>query len=197
MLTDNKEEQLEKNEFDTPGERLNHILDQIGFKKGRGRVTEFQAYLTSAAPDNFSDLKYSTVRSWFQYHAPPMRKIDVIIQLLQNDYPFQNDISQIKTWWKVGGYYPFSTDDASSKSGSDAEFTEFEEKMQFISMSLVTEITGDNFSSLSSQDLIIIKDKVIEFAKDYADPYKTECPQKYLRLIIKEELNEIIEKNED
>ena len=99
--------QAEYEPYDSPGDRLSHILDQIGFKQGRGRVRDFQSYLTDSRPDFFSDLKYTTVRSWFQESAPPMLKIDAIISALKEKYSFHHNISQIKTWWKVGGFYPF------------------------------------------------------------------------------------------
>ena len=54
--------------MDSPGDRLNYLLDQIGFISGR--VEAFQNYLIENAADMFEDLKYTTVRSWFQEHAP-------------------------------------------------------------------------------------------------------------------------------
>lgn len=183
--------------FDLAGDRLNHILDQIGFKQGRGRVVEFQSYLIDKAPNVFSDLKYTTVRSWFQEHSPPMRKIDAAMQALQHDYTFHHDISQIKTWWKVGGFYPFvneSSDPVPSINVLQQEATDNNEKLQFVVMSLVTEETGDLFNTLSSKDLIMLKDKVIHFAQDFSDPFKTDCPAEYLRMVIKAELSSLLSK---
>lgn len=182
--------------FESPGERLNHLLDQIGFKQGRGRVADFQSYLTEKSPGLFSDLKYTTVRSWFQEHAPPMRKIDAVIQALQKEYPFHHDISQIKTWWKVGGFYPFvndSGDPSPSITDLQRDAKDNEEKLQFVVMSLVTEETGELFKSLSSQDLVKLKDKVVKFAQEFADPFKTECPSEYLRMAIRDELSAILD----
>lgn len=182
--------------FELPGERLNHILDQIGFKQGRGRVADFQNFLTEQSPDQFPELKYTTVRSWFQEHAPPMRKIDAVMQALQQVYRFHHDISQIKTWWKVGGFYPFvggSGEPTPSITELQQDAKDNEEKLQFVIMSLVTEETGDLFKSLSSQDLVIIKDRVVRFAQEFADPFKTECPSEYLRMAIRDELSVILD----
>ena len=48
--------------------------------------------------------------------------------------------------------------------------------------------TGELFESLSSQDLIKLKDQVVKFALDFADPFKTECPTEYLRMTIQHHL---------
>jgi len=194
-MNTNRNTELEA--FELPGERLNHILDQIGFKQGRGRVAEFQNYLAEKSPGVFADLKYTTVRSWFQEHSPPMRKIDAAIQALQFEYKFRHDISQIKTWWKVGGFYPFvneSGEPAPSITDLQQEAKDNEEKLQFVIMSLVTEETGEHFKSLSSKDLVRLKDKVAQFAQDYSDPFKTDCPSDYLRMAIKAELSELLNK---
>lgn len=186
--------------FELSGDRLNHLLDQIGFKQGRGRVSEFQNYLAEKSPALFSDLKYTTVRSWFQEHSPPMRKIDAAIQALQYDYTFCHDISQIKTWWKLGGFYPFinkSGDPTPTITDLQQKTKDNEEKLQFVIMSLVTEETGELFKSFATKDLVRLKDKVVQFAQDYADPFKTECPSEYLRMIIREEMFAISNKNSE
>ena len=176
--------------LESPGDRLNHLLDQIGFRQGRGRVTDLQSYLAEKSPDLFSDLKYTTVRSWFQEHAPPMVKVDAIIQALQKEYTFHHDISQIKAWWKIGGFYPFTDQSAGPKPDIDElkrDFEKHEEKLQYIIMALVAEETGECFHSLSIEDLLRLKEKAVLLAREYADPFKMECPSKYLRLVIKDE----------
>ncbi len=177
--------------YATPGERLNYILDHIGFKKGRGRVKSFQLYLQEQQPENFSQIKYSTVRSWFQNSSPQMSKIDAIISLLQTSYTFHHDISQIKTWWKISGFNPF-VDTLGNTSPTlfhlQQKTKDNEEKLQFIVMSLVTEITGKYFNSLTSTELVEIKDKAVKMAKDFTNPFKTECPPEYIKLLIKNEL---------
>ena len=186
--------------FESPGERLNHILDYIGFKQGRGRVAEFQNFLINTSPKTFEDLKYTTVRSWFQENAPPMRKIDAIMEALQKEYEFRHNISQIKTWWKLGGYYPFPSSFSGSAPTIDdlkEELDENDQKLQFQIMSLVTEETGENFANLSSHELYRIKEKAVTFATDYADPFKIVCPNEYIRLIIQHELNEILLSKQD
>ena len=191
--TMNTKPNTESPAFELAGDRLNHLLDQIGFKKGRGRVAEFQNYLSENAPDVFSDLKYTTVRSWFQEHSPPMRKIDAVIKALQSEYTIHENIPQIKTWWKLGGLYPFSGSDENVVE-SEGRFEDIDEKIQFIVMSLVTEEAGELFQELSGSELVGLKDKVIQFAKDFADPFKTQCPTKYLRMAVKHELIAIQDK---
>ena len=179
--------------FITPGERLNYLLDQIGFKQGRGRVAEFQTFLMEQSPESFADLKYTTVRSWFQEHAPAMRKIDAIMEALQTEYSINQNISQIKTWWKLGGYFPFAEQPDEAES-IQKEIDETEQKLQFQIMSLVTEETGESFAKLSSRDLYRIKEKALTFATDYADPLKVVCPHDYIRLIIRNELDKLLKK---
>lgn len=190
MNTDN----LEHTElYATAGERLSHILDLIGFKDGRGRVTTFQAYLIEHQPEAFADLKYTTVRSWFQEHAPPMRKMDSIFNAISKEHVLHHDISQIKIWWKAGGYYPFVdvfNDSKPSLISLQNIVKENQEKLQFIVMSLVTEETGELFNSLTSEDLISIKESALRLATDFADPLKTECPKEYLRIMINGRLQE-------
>jgi hypothetical protein len=181
--------------YNTPGDRLSHILDQIGFKQGRGRVIDFQNYLTRTSPKYFKDLKYTTVRAWFQDHAPPMRKIDNIFETLQIDYRFQHDVSHIKTWWKAGGFYPFF-DKTSTNHPSILELLEkaaiAKEKLPFIIMSIVTDETGELFKSLSGSELIRISDKAACFAENFLDPLNLDCPDEYLRIIIRHELQRVM-----
>lgn len=181
--------------FAESGQRLNHLLDQIGFKEERGRVAFFQKYLIERKPETFAGLNYNTVRSWFKNSSPSMIKIDVIISALQESYSFNHNIPQIKTWWKVGGYYPFvdgsgtaspTIHDLQKKNEADRE------KAQFIVMSLVTEVAGDSFSSLTGEELVQLKDSAIKMNDDFADPFKTDCPSEYLKIAIQNELESII-----
>lgn len=197
----NTERNSEPEEFSSRGERLSHILDKIGFKEGRGRVADFRTFLVSKKPDVFEDLKYTTVRAWFQDSAPPMVKVDVIIDALVENYQFHHglDLSLIKTWWKAGGYYPF-VDSEGDKIPSIPELQQEaknnEDRLQFIVMSLVTDVTGDSFNTLSSDELVRLKDSAIQFARDFADPFKTECPTRFLRMIIQDELTKLSNKKE-
>jgi hypothetical protein len=181
--------------YNNPGDRLAHILDQIGFKQGRGRVIDFQNYLTRTSPKQFKDLKYTTVRAWFQDHAPPMHKIDVIIETLQTNYSFQHDVSHIKTWWKAGGFYPFS-DNGSPNHPTILELMEraaiIKEKLPFIIMAIITEETGELFKSLTGSELVKISDKTTYFAESFLDPLNMECTDEYLRAIIRYELKKVM-----
>lgn len=182
-------------EFDSPGDRLNHILDKAGFRSGRGRVTEFQSYLAETSPELFKDLKYGTVKSWFQQATPTMRRIGSVLEAVEKNYPINQDISLIKTWWKVGGYYPFAKPVAAPPKfcveSPSPDNEEEDEKLQFIAMSLVIDETGELFKTLSSKDLVRLKDKALRFAKEFADPSKSNCPSEYLRMVIKYELESI------
>lgn len=177
-LKDNFENSLENN-FDSPGSRLNHLLDQISFKKGRGRATDFQNYLIKACPSVFGALKYTTAKSWFTHSAPPMGKISVIVDQLDQDYSFRYDLSLIKTWWKLGGFYPFGDSNAHQLSEN------YLEKLQYKVMALITEEAGDLFDNLTVDKLDVIKTNTIKFAHDFVDPAKNECPENYLRIMIK------------
>lgn len=185
-MNTNRNTELEA--FELPGDRLNYILDQIGFKQGRGRVADFQNYLAEKSPSVFTDLKYTTVRSWFQEHSPPMRKIDAIIKTLQIDYTFHLDISQIKTWWKIGGSFPFTK----KHEVVDTEITnDDQEKLEFLVMSLLIEEAGGNSKSFDTNSLIAIKNYILKFAKDFADPQKTTCPEDILRRVIRSKLSDL------
>jgi DNA-binding NarL/FixJ family response regulator len=96
-------------DFVTPGDRLNRMLDIIGFKQGRGRVIELQKTLSENCPSIFGNLKYSTVRSWFQEHTPPMRKLERVVEVLRGQYTMIPDTTLVSIWWKVGGLYPFES----------------------------------------------------------------------------------------
>ena len=91
--------------FNSTGERLSHILDELGFKSGRGRIPEFQKFLAGQQDSGFDDIKYSTVRSWFGTQSPPMKRVSTIIDLLLSAFEFNHpvDTEQVKIWWKLGG----------------------------------------------------------------------------------------------
>ncbi|PCJ88250.1 MAG: hypothetical protein COA54_03000 [Thiotrichaceae bacterium] len=189
------EYETETDSFAESGKRLNHLLDQIGFKAERGRVAFFQKYLIERKPETFDGLNYNTVRSWFNNSSPSMIKIDVIISALQESYSFNHNIPQIKTWWKVGGYYPFIDEtgiasptihDLQKRNEADRE------KAQFIVMSLVTEVAGEKFNNLTGEDLVRLKDSAVKMSDDFANPFKTTCPSEYLKIAIQNELKSVL-----
>ncbi|MGD8909009.1 MAG: hypothetical protein PVI92_06630 [Chromatiales bacterium] len=194
MSTD---KQTQSNNHDSPGNRLSLILDQIGFKQGRGRVIDFQTYLKKTSPQFFKDLKYTTVRAWFQDHAPPMRKIDAIFDALLVEFSFQHNISHIKTWWKAGGPYPFCDEIPAELMSLHRKINAVKEKLPLTVMSIVREETGEHFKALSGSDLIHISDKTANFAEDFLNPFSIECPDEYLRLVVRYELTEILNKDTD
>ena len=183
--------------FKEPGERLNHILDKIEFKEGRGRSTKLQDYLSSVEPSEFGDLKYTTIKSWFGNNSPTMKKIDLIINALHKDYGFNYNIEQIKSWWKVGGVYPFDelfSTNKPSVSEIQSKIKANEDKLDFLITSLVVEESRSLIDDLDGSQLCAIKDKAMEFARNFSDPYKTQCSDVYLRAIIK---NEIVQYKKD
>lgn len=186
--------------FEAAGGRLTHILDRLGFKSGRGRVTEFHSFLTASSPEDFSDLSYSTVKSWFQDSSPPMKKMDAVFRALQRDYPITCDLSLVKTWWKLGGIYPFSDSSGERMLALEElkqEARENEQKLQFLIMSLITEEAGGNFNGFSGKELVEVRDAVTKFAHDFSDPLKTSCPVEYLRKFVQYELSNLVKKAAD
>lgn len=173
------------------GERLSHLLDLIGFKVGRGRIPEFQTYLNNKQIPELSSLKYSTVRSWFSNHAPPMKKVNKIIDALNEDFDFYCDLQQIKVWWKLGGISPFpvtvNTNSTNFNSSEDKRY-----KLNFLITSMVKDESGESFDTISSNSLIAVKEKAIKLALEFADQYKKEVPHDYLRIFIADELRKNI-----
>lgn len=168
--------------FKKPGERLNHILDKINFKKGRGRVSEFQEYLTNQSPEWFSEIKYTTVRSWFSEHAPPMNKINAAIEALNKNNEIPYDLSYIKTWWKVGGHYPFEVND------NNQEASDFFEKLQYKIMALIS-LEVNSIEDISVEKLNQVREQTLDFARSFKDPKIKECPESYLKILIQHFLN--------
>lgn len=186
-----KHEEKQKS-FKSPGDRLEHLLSQIGFQTDRGIITDLHTYLTTSDPIHFSNLSYGTVRGWFADNAPPMKRIDLIIDALQKQYAFDFDLVHIKTWWKVGGFYPFiETVPKEELAKLDSEARLKREKTAFVIMALVTEESGVAFDSLSADELKSISDVANQFVKDFTDPYQTSCPNHYLRAIIRDQLKKV------
>jgi len=100
------EEKVEEKAFATTGQRLSHILDKAGFRQGHGRVKELVSFLDSS----LAGIRYTTVRSWFHDHAPPLAKIESILRELNKAYPLNVDLQLVATWWKAGGHYPFGSE---------------------------------------------------------------------------------------
>lgn len=180
----------EQQEFASPGDRLNYILDFVGFHEGRGRVSEFKTLLETQSPDEFVDLKYTTVRSWFNDNAPTMRKIDAIIKMLADIYELEFDLQQLKTWWKLGGRNPFDSF-AIEVDRIQEQLKEDQEKNNFLVIKTITEVAGEELETLSSKDLLDIKDSVLNFMQLFANPVEVTCPREYIEMIIKNKLSNI------
>ena len=95
--------------FEHAGERLDHILEIVNFASGRGRVNKLYELLKESSPDVFGDIKYSTVKSWFQGKTPPIKKLQEALHCLTKEHPIPApaDFNLVMNWWKMGGPYPF------------------------------------------------------------------------------------------
>lgn len=163
----------------TTGKRLSHILDSIEFPAARGRAGAFHQYLMAKRPEEFGELKLTTVRSWFHDHSPPMRKAEIIFIALNEDYPFPQDFTPILGWWKIGGVYPFD------------DLAAVDERLQFIVMAMVSEAAGEQLSQLGTDDLINVKDRAMTLAMQFRDPTVTECPADYMRALVNFDMQKI------
>lgn len=167
--------------YATPGERLTHLLDKIGFESGRGRTRALYNRLVDSSVEEFSDLKFGTVRSWFHNHAPPMRKVTSIIDLLSENYSFKPDKEQVSVWWKVGGFYPYDTLEPTLDSRKVGSYV----------ASTIQEHSRSNDLSISRLLEQEIQDAVMAMCNDFADPNLTECPVQYIDMLIKGKLDSL------
>lgn len=156
--------------FDTTGKRLAHILDKAGFRRGRGRMQELHELLMARRPDLFADVSFNTIRSWFRDHAPHVHKIEAIVQILHDQYRFEHDLDLITSWWKLGGFYPFTESPAAApaKTGeaSDATFEHYvSEDPLFISqiIILIEQMREELGVELSTSQSAVIAGRVIAF----------------------------------
>lgn len=174
--------EIERENQQTPGDRLNRILDQAQFQKFRGRSVELFDFLNKHCPEDW-DLKASTVRSWFSKSAPPMKKIILIIEILDKHYGFKGnpDLKAIQGWWKVGGADPFIKEEPSYQKKPDDENVK---KLEFLLPSIILEQVGDDFSKLSSVDLDAIKDFTTDFLVAFSDESIKNCPDEYIKMAI-------------
>lgn len=180
-------EQEEVEDFEMPGHRLTHLLKKIGFEEQRGLITDLYNFLRETRPEEFGDLTYGAVRGWFNVNAPPMRKIDAILDALKTQYPIEVDEKYLKTWWKVGGHNPFLPSlQQDELEKLNQEVIDLREKMKFVTMAIVREEIGDMFEKVPPKDLEAILDVTNQFTKDFSDPYMTTPPNYYLRAIIRD-----------
>ena len=170
MADDSLEEQ-----YTLPGERLDHLLNQIGFAEGRGRTRSLFEFVSQNSTYDFSDLKFGTVRSWFHNHAPTMRKVNAIVDLLSEEYSFEIDKEQIAVWWKVGGYYPFNA--ASDSLDID--------KLDFVITSMISEEVKDSLQDIESSKLLKVKSQTLDMCKAFADPTVSECPTEFIKTFVR------------
>lgn len=184
-------EQEEVQSFDSPGSRLSHLLDRIGFKEQRGKMQDFYQYLRDKDPENFGDLSYSTVRGWFSLYSPSIKKIAFIVDALKQNYQIPCDEKHLKTWWKLGGIYPFYLSEAESAEELETlepESKEAQNKLLYQIMRLISEEDGSHQHSLTREEILSVLGATTDFARDFADPKQTLAPQHYLRAIIRDQI---------
>jgi hypothetical protein len=184
-------EQEEVQSFDSPGSRLSHLLDRIGFKEQRGKMQDFYQYLRDKDPENFGDLSYSTVRGWFSLYSPSIKKIAFIVDALKQNYRIPCDEKHLKTWWKLGGIYPFYLPEAESAEELESlepESKEAQNKLLYQIMRLISEEDGSHQHSLTREEILSVLEATTDFARDFADPKQTLAPQNYLRAIIRDQI---------
>lgn len=177
--------------FDSPGSRLSHLLDRIGFKEQRGKMQDFYQYLRHEDPENFGDLSYSTVRGWFSLYSPSIKKIAFIVDALKQNYQIPCDEKHLKTWWKLGGIYPFYLPEAESTEELETlepESKEAQNKLLYQIMRLISEEDGSHQQSLTREEILSVLEATTDFARDFADPKQTLAPQHYLRAIIRDQI---------
>tara|TARA_R110001592_G_scaffold316364_1_gene592779 strand:- start:18950 stop:19495 length:546 start_codon:yes stop_codon:yes gene_type:complete len=168
-----------ENKWERPGERLVKILDEIGFPEGYGRMIKLQEVLILKNKAAFSSLSYSAVKSWFSDRAPTMSRIDDVFDALAEDYPFPNDQRLIKSWWKVGGFYPFK--DELDENGIKDISTKLEIKLSVI----ISNLMGESFADVSTEDLKTIKNKALGILEKFADPVEKEPDDDTLAVIVR------------
>ena len=161
--------------YHNPGSRLAHILDRIGFFQGRGRMKLLHEILISNKNFDFSELKNTTVRAWFHQNAPSMRHINAILDILSDDFEFNYDVEHIAVWWKIGGYYPYPKDYNPIPS----------EERDFIITSLITEESNSINSKMEVSELLLVKEKMFQMYKDFANPNIKEYPKEHARMLIR------------
>lgn len=177
--------------FDSPGSRLSHLLDRIGFKEQRGKMQDFYQYLRHEDPENFGDLSYSTVRGWFSLYSPSIKKIAFILDALKLNYRIPCDEKHLKTWWKLGGIYPFylPEEEGDEEQGNQKfEDEETQSKLRYQIMRLISEEDGSFPNSLTQAEILSVLGATTGFVRDFADPKQTSAPQHYLRAIIRDQI---------
>jgi hypothetical protein len=121
-----------------------------------------------------------------------MRKIGHVLDALKKKYPINFDEKHLKTWWKVGGFYPFQSAISQEELNTlDSQAKVKREKAAYVVMSLIHEESGESFNDLSTDELDRISQITNAFVNDFTDPYQTNCPNSYIRAIIRDQLRNL------
>lgn len=161
-----------------PGDRFIQILDSIGFPKGYGRMVRLQETLLKYSPETFASLSYSTVKTWFSDRAPSMSRIDDVFEALSNEYTFPNDTRPLKSWWKVGGVFPFDNEGHASPRAISA-------KLEITLSVLISREMGEEFNEASVEEIQGIKNEFLRILANFADPSQVEPDEKTLAIILR------------
>ncbi|EIF42836.1 hypothetical protein DOK_11666 [gamma proteobacterium BDW918] len=147
----------------------------MGFPEGHGRMIKLLEYLSQNNPAAFEGLSYSTVKGWFNDRAPGMTKIDDVFEALSHEYSIAGDQRLIKSWWKLGGFYPFTEDRV--ESGLSA-------KLQIQLGNIIAEALGSELHSASPDTIEGIQSEVVRIVTAFTDPDTTEPDLKTLSTIV-------------
>ena len=161
-----------KDRFTSPAERVSHILDKIEFKKGHGRVAELVRYLKDTNNDDFENLNYQTVHSWFMRNSPAMKKMIIVMETLGVNYQLGCDERRLSQWWKIGGDDPFDSGVNSKIEELDEQRKQRQSALNYLIMSVITSDPEGPFADLNGEQLSELVDQGVKFAKDYEDPFK-------------------------
>lgn len=184
--TDNEQEASQG--YDLPGKRLDHILDQAEFHPGRGRQKALFTYLQENDPDTFGDLSYSTVRMWFSSASTPqMKRLSLVMDTLASRYYIPGDQDHVRTWWKIGGYYPFD-DLGQTVDDKKKQHQLADEKWEYMVKAMISADLGGDISGISVKDMDKVSKKLMSFIKAFRDPAVTEAPKNILKILIKHEI---------
>ena len=175
------------NNSEKPGLRLNVILDHAGYQRGRGRIQMFHKFLTENLKEELGEISYSTIQSWFNQAAPPMTKINPVIDKLNESACIDEDITKVKLWWKMGGESPFTKSPLTKQKFTRQQSAKVDIETNYY----IRQYCGDDFDQFDAVQLTAIIDKVNQLAEDFANPDLVDAPKDLLRLMVMEEVRKL------
>ncbi|WP_146047918.1 hypothetical protein [Zhongshania marina] len=111
-----------------------------------------------------------------------MSRIDDVFDALSKEYTFPDDTRPLKSWWKVGGVFPF-------ESGEHANSRAISAKLEVTLSVLISQEMGEAFKDASVEEIQKIKNEFLRILATFADPTQSEPDEKTLTVIVKGILN--------